>query len=79
LEDHDFEFVLFHHTNPNRFRPNAKRPDGKRYIAMFEGSDEKLPIKRVIIGPGTRRMERAESARALLGDIEITLSECAIS
>jgi hypothetical protein len=56
-----------------------KRPDGERYVAMFEGSDESLPIKRVIIGPGTRQEERAEKARALLGNIEITLSECATS
>lgn len=70
---------------PKEFDPNQplpverKRPDGKRYIAMFDGFNEKLPVRRVIVGPGGGQQERADKARALLGDIEITLSRCTLS
>jgi hypothetical protein len=55
------------------------RPDtGKRYIAMFDGLALRLPVKRVIVGPGARQEERAERARSLLGDVPITISHCPI-
>jgi hypothetical protein len=53
------------------------RPDtGKRYIAMFENLALRLPVKRVIIGPGDGQEERAERARSLLGDVPVTMSRC---
>ena len=50
------------------------RPDGKRYIALFDGLGLRLPVKRVIVGPGARQEERAERARLMLGDAPITMS-----
>jgi hypothetical protein len=51
------------------------RPDtGKRYIALFEDLGMRLPIKRVIIGPGARQEERAERVQSMLGDVPVTLS-----
>jgi hypothetical protein len=53
------------------------RPDtGKRYVALFDGLGQRLPIKRVIIGPGARQEERAERARSMLGDVPVTISRC---
>jgi hypothetical protein len=40
-------------------------PDtGKRYIALFDGFGLRLPVKRVIVGPGARTEERGEGAVA---------------
>jgi hypothetical protein len=43
---------------------NGKR----RYIALFESVDARLPIKRVIVGPSRRQDENVERVAALLGD-----------
>jgi hypothetical protein len=53
------------------------RPDtGKRCTALFDGLGLRLPIKRVIVGPGPRQEERAERARSLLSDVPISISQC---
>jgi hypothetical protein len=54
-------------------RPNSD----KRYAALFGGLGLRLPIKRVIVGPGERQGERADRARMLLTDVPVTLSQCA--
>jgi hypothetical protein len=67
---------------PNEFvdapTPEIKKDlvTGKQYVSLFEGSSDPLPIKRVIVGPGADQLSRAERARALLGDIPVTLSLC---
>jgi hypothetical protein len=51
------------------------RPDtDKRYIVLFDGLGGRLPIKRIIVGPGENQQERAERARVLLGGIPVSLS-----
>jgi hypothetical protein len=55
-----------------RHRPET----GKRFVALFDGLDLRLPIKRVIVGPGVRQNERADHARSLLGNLPIDLSGC---
>lgn len=56
-----------------------KRADGRRYIAMSEGLDRQLPIKRIIIGPGADQDQRAAHARSMLGNhIPITISRVSI-
>jgi hypothetical protein len=53
------------------------RPDtGKRYIALFDGLGLRLPVKRVIVGPGARQEERAEQVRTMFGDVSVTISRC---
>ena len=66
---------------PGEFNTEASRPQikmtetGKRYIVLFDGLDGRLPLKRVIVGPGASQDERAERARAILpADVPITLS-----
>jgi hypothetical protein len=68
---------------PNQFDATAPlpeikaRPDtGKRYITLFDGLGLRLPVKRVIVGPGARQEERAEQARAMFGDVSVTISRC---
>jgi hypothetical protein len=54
------------------------RPDSdKRYVALFDGLSTRLPIKRIIVGPGGQQHERAAWARSILGDVPVTVSECA--
>ena len=49
---------------------------GRPFILLFSGLDEKLPIKRIIVGPSVHQAENAERARALVGDaIPIELSK----
>jgi hypothetical protein len=42
---------------------------------MFDNLGLRLPIKRVIVGPGSGQDERAALVKSLLGDIQITLSQ----
>jgi hypothetical protein len=49
----------------------------KHYIALFSGLNLRLPIKRVIVGPGARQAERGAWAQSILGDVPITLSKIA--
>ena len=48
----------------------------RQYVALFDGSGLRLPIKRVIIGPGDKQNQRADRVRSLLGDVPITISRC---
>jgi hypothetical protein len=56
--------------------PEIKTRPGnaKRHIALFDRLELKLPIKRVIVGPGARQIERAEWVRSILRDVPVTLS-----
>jgi hypothetical protein len=69
---------------PRDFDPSAPLPDirtrrlrdaDKQYVALFDGLGLRLPIKRIIVGPGVRQDKRAALARSLLGDVPITLSQ----
>lgn len=64
--------------DPTEPLPEIKvRPDtGKRYVAMFDGLGLRLPIKRVIVGPGGKQEEREKWARSLLGGVPVTMSRC---
>ncbi|MGO9847816.1 MAG: DUF2971 domain-containing protein [Methylocella sp.] len=60
-----------------RIRPDTEKPGTeKRYVALFDGLGLRLPITRVIVGPGARQEERAERARSIVGDVPVTLSRC---
>jgi hypothetical protein len=48
----------------------------RRYIALFDSLALRLPINRVIVGPGDNQEERAERARSLLPDAPVTISRC---
>jgi pimeloyl-ACP methyl ester carboxylesterase len=48
----------------------------KHYIALFSGLNLRLPIRRVIVGPGARQKERAERARLMVANIPVTVSRC---
>ena len=68
---------------PDQFDATVPLPEikvrldtGKRYVALFDGLRLRLPIKRVIVGPGPHQDERAERARSLLRDVPVTLSRC---
>jgi hypothetical protein len=68
---------------PDQFDSTAPLPEvkalpntGKRYIALFDGLGQRLPVKRVIIGPGTTQEERAERARTMFGNVSVTISRC---
>jgi hypothetical protein len=53
-----------------KMRPNTN----KRYVVLFDGLGGRLPIKRIIVGPGENQRERAERAQLLLSDIPVSLS-----
>jgi len=57
-------------------RPRPEPQSDKHYIALFNGLNLRLPIKRVIVGPGARQEERAEQARSIIGNIPVTISRC---
>jgi hypothetical protein len=57
-------------------RPRPEPHSEKHYIALFSGLNLRLPIRRVIVGPGARQEERAERARSIVCDIPITISRC---
>jgi hypothetical protein len=68
---------------PNEFDATAPLPEirlrsdtSKRYVALFDGLGLRLPIKRVIVGPGIQQAERAERARTMLGDVPVVISQC---
>ncbi len=68
---------------PNTFDPTVPlpeigtRPDtGKRYVALFSGLGLRLPIKRVIVGPGARQEERAQRAQSILREVPVSISRC---
>jgi hypothetical protein len=68
---------------PDQFDANAPLPKirtqpdtDRRYIALFDGLSQQLPIKRVIVGPSARQAERVERARSMLRDIPVTISRC---
>lgn len=53
------------------------RPDTKnRYVALLADLDLRLPIKRIIVGPGARQAQHAERARSKFRDVTITMSRC---
>ncbi len=48
----------------------------KPHVSLFEGLGERLPIKRIIVGPSKGQKEAGEWVRALVGDkIEVRRSE----
>ena len=67
--------TLAHHTAkefPREFDATQPLPEirarpephsDKHYIALFSGLNLRLPIKRVIVGPGARQAERARRGR----------------
>ena len=68
--------------HPDTFKvrptPEVRKREGtaKRYVAVFEGLAMKLPLKRVIVGPSPRQAENAVFARALVGEVPVSLSQC---
>jgi hypothetical protein len=54
----------------------ARSETGRRYIALFDGLGLRLPIKRVIVGPGTQQEKRAELVRSMLDGVSVTMSCC---
>ena len=67
---------------PREFDPSAPMPDirtrrllnaDKQYVALFDGLGLRLPIKRVIVGPGARQDQRASAGDSLSDDIAIAL------
>ena len=70
---------------PNQFDASAQLPcinirsdTDKRYVALFDGLNQGLPIKRVIVGPGEGQQERFNYARSMLGDVPVTISLCSL-
>jgi hypothetical protein len=68
---------------PDQFDATAPLPEiraqpdtGKRHIVLFDGLGLRLPVKRVIVGPGARQEERGHWARSVLGNVPVTISRC---
>lgn len=59
--------------------PPAKQPrevGGLNRVVLFDGLGEKLPIRRVIVGPSIDQERNLSHARSLLGpDVPVVLSE----
>lgn len=49
------------------------------YVSIFETLGLKLPIKRVIVGPGGRQEANATFARSLVGDVPVSCSLCPLA
>jgi hypothetical protein len=50
--------------------------NSKRYLTLFETLGRKLPIKRIIVGPGRTQLQDAEFAKALVGNlVPVAISE----
>jgi hypothetical protein len=48
----------------------------RRYIELFREVSTPLPVKRVIVGPSSDQVQRAETARAICGtNVEVVLSD----
>lgn len=67
---------------PKEFDASAPLPavqtrtdTGKRYIPLFAGMGLRLPIKRVMVGPGSDQADRAVFARSIC-DAPVVLSRC---
>jgi hypothetical protein len=69
---------------PTEFDATAPIPEiranpktGRRYVALFDGLlGLRLPIKRVIVGPGEDKEGRVKFASSILVDVPITISRC---
>jgi hypothetical protein len=47
----------------------------KKYLALFDGLGESLPIKRIIVGPSANQSDDLEFARLLtMGKVDVVLS-----
>lgn len=55
-------------------RPGSTR----RYTPLFDGLGLKLPLKRVIAGPGPKQHENVALARSLVGDVPVFCSSCEV-
>lgn len=73
FRDYNIRHKLENSGRPiKRLEANAPKP----HLSLFEGFEERLPIKRIIVGPSRGQKEAGEWARALVGDrIEVRLSE----
>lgn len=69
-------FDEFRSTHPAAvFKPICVTPKGRRrrYVTLFEGQHDRLPIKRVIVGPSESQKENLDRAATLLGKRRIPI------